>query len=106
MRKNKTLKTHVVLAVLFSLFALFVPVEKASAQWSSLAGGACDIVYCSTPDVAGTGIYFCSYYENIAPITKCFVQHWNGATISNLNASCYVNGFIYAMVTSGNNLYI
>jgi gliding motility-associated-like protein len=81
--------------------------KQANAQWSSLGAGSCDIVYSSSPDVTNTGIYFGMNFGNACPTTtKNFLQHWNGAAVVALNASCYVNGYIYAIAVSGNNIYI
>src|ERR1700756_739960 len=95
-----SLKKIVIVCLLLQLF--FLP--RVNAQWSSLGAGSCDIVYAVCPDVANTGIYFGMNYGNCG--ANNYIQHWNGAALSNLNANCYVNGYIYAIAVSGNNVYI
>ena len=89
--------------VVFLLLQLFF-LPRANAQWSALGAGSCDIVYAASPDVTNTGIYFGMNYGNCG--ANNFIQHWNGAAVSNLNANCYVNGYIYAIAISGNNVYV
>jgi gliding motility-associated-like protein len=90
--------------ILVSIIALVGIVPTTNAQWSSLGVGANDIVYSVSPDVAGTGVYFGESFANAGG--KNYIRHWNGAAVSNLNASAYVNGYIYAIAVSGNNIYV
>ncbi len=84
------------------LMVFFLP--RANAQWAAMGAGSCDIVYAVSPDVTNTGVYFGMNYGNCG--ANNFVQYWNGTSIANLNANCYVNGYIYAIAVSGNNVYI
>src|SRR6185437_6330534 len=87
-----SLKKIVVVCLLLQLLFL----SRANAQWAAMAGGGCiDIVYASSPDVTNTGIYFGINFGNCG--ANNFVQYWNGTTVANLNANCYVNGYIYAI---------
>ncbi|HXU28478.1 MAG TPA: hypothetical protein VN698_14705, partial [Bacteroidia bacterium] len=109
MNKNYLLKTISLMSslkkafIICSLLQVFL-LPQANAQWSSLGAGSCDIVYALSPDVTNTGVYFGMNYGNCG--ANNFIQHWNGTSVANLNASCYVNGYIYAIAVSGNNVYV
>ena len=84
---------------------VFVLMSQAvKAQWSQMNGGVCDITYALSPNSANTGLYAGINYGNCG--ANNYIQYWNGTTITNLNANAYVNGMIYAIAVSGNNVYV
>ncbi|MGZ3941524.1 MAG: Ig-like domain-containing protein [Bacteroidia bacterium] len=92
--------------IVLVFFGLFLSFNQSLAQWSSLGGGANDIVYAACPDVAGTGIYCCINFGNVSA-TKNWIQSSTGSsTPANLNANAYVNDYMYAIATNGTKIYV